>query len=117
MSVCVIVECLVHVSIVCFSYFHVCGGGLIPDIMHDLLEGALQYEVKIMLQEMINEENYFTLGMLNSRLTTTELGYMEAKDRPTSIDNKNLTSSGHTLSQAGIFYTCILKKCLMSLNG
>jgi hypothetical protein len=59
-----------------FSYFHVCEGGLLPDIMHDLLEGALQYEVKVMLQEMITEERYFSLDALNSRLTTTELGYI-----------------------------------------
>ena len=32
------------------EYFHVCNGSLIPDIMHDVLEGALQYEVKLMLQ-------------------------------------------------------------------
>ena len=35
------------------KYFHVCNGGLLPDIMHDILEGALQYEVKLMLQWMI----------------------------------------------------------------
>ena len=27
-------------------YFHVCEGGLIPDVMHDVLEGALVYEAK-----------------------------------------------------------------------
>jgi len=49
------------------AYFHVCDGSLVPDIMHDVLEGALQYEVKLMLQYMINVENYFTLEALNSR--------------------------------------------------
>ena len=33
-------------------YFHVCDGSLIPDIMHDILKGELQYEVKLMLQYM-----------------------------------------------------------------
>ena len=33
-----------------------------PDIMHDLLEGALQYEVKLMLKYMIMEYHLFTLG-------------------------------------------------------
>ena len=32
------------------------------DIMHDLLEGALQYEVKLMLREMIKVEKIFSLG-------------------------------------------------------
>ena len=62
------------------SYFHVCNGSLVPDIMHDVLEGALQYEVKLMLHHMIEVEGYFTLEGLNSRLENTELGYMECKD-------------------------------------
>lgn len=73
--------------------------------MHDLLEGVLQYDVKIMLKEIIYDDNYFTMATLNSRLTNTELGYIEAKDRPTCIDSKNFTSLGHPLSQAGILYT------------
>ena len=48
--------------------------------MHDLLEGALQYEVKVMLLEMITEEHYFSVDVLNSRLAAIELGYMETKD-------------------------------------
>lgn len=43
-------------------YFHVADGGLLPDIMHDVLEGALQYEVKLMLRTMIQEDHYFSLG-------------------------------------------------------
>ena len=31
-------------------YFNVSSGALIPDVMHDILEGALPYEVKCMLQ-------------------------------------------------------------------
>jgi len=30
--------------------------------MHDLLEGCLQYEVKIMLREYIQEDHFFSLG-------------------------------------------------------
>ena len=41
------------------KYFNVCDGTLLPDLMHDILEGALQYEVKLMLQVMINVEGYF----------------------------------------------------------
>ncbi len=42
-------------------YFHV-DGGLIPDIMHDILEGALQYEIKLMIKIMVEVKQYFTLG-------------------------------------------------------
>ena len=78
-----------------------CEGGLVPDVMHDLLEGALQYEVKILIREMTHIEEYFTLDLFNTRLTTTELGYMEVKDRPTVLDEHKISSSGHTLSQSG----------------
>ena len=32
------------------DYFGVASGALIPDIMHDILEGALPLEVKLMLK-------------------------------------------------------------------
>ena len=83
------------------KYFHVCSGALIPDIMHDVLEGALQYEVKLMLNEMISSDSYFTLDTLNTRIENFELGYMEMKDRPTTITHKTLTSEGSSLKQAG----------------
>ena len=35
------------------SYFDVTSGALIPDIMHDILEGALPLEIKCMLKVCI----------------------------------------------------------------
>ena len=67
-----------------------CDGSLIPDIMHDVLEGVLQYEVKLMLHQMINVDNYFTVEMLNSRLQNLELSSTESKKRPTSLVLKNI---------------------------
>ncbi len=106
----------------CFHerYFHVCDGGLIPDIMHDILEGALQYEIKLMIKIMVEVKQYFTLGkhklipvsfikllfpidLLNTRLTNTELGYMEASDKCSLIDATTLFSNGHTLRQSGTY--------------
>ena len=49
--------------VVC-RYFHVCDGGLVPDVIHDLLEGAMQYEVKLMLKKMIEIDKYFSHGKL-----------------------------------------------------
>ena len=74
--------------------------------MHDLLEGALQYEVKLLLRHFIQTECYFSLHTFNLRLSNLELGYMETKDRPTPIAESTLTSSGHSLKQAG-------KDCLL----
>ena len=53
---------------------------LVPDVMHDILEGALQYEMKLMLQFMVNTERCFTLDELNMWLEHAELGYMECKN-------------------------------------
>ena len=74
------------------TYFHVCSGGLLPDIMHDVLEGSLQYEMKLMLQEFILREKYITLDEFNARIERFDLGYMEEKDRPSPISDTTLRS-------------------------
>lgn len=84
------------------KYFHVCSGALLPDIMHDILEGALQYEVKLMLKDMIYSDGYFPLEFLNTRIDHLELGFMETKDRPTPISDTTIHSEGGNLKQAGI---------------
>ena len=86
------------------TFFHVCNGSLLPDILHDLLEGTLQYEVKLLLQVMICTEKYFTLEELNSRIVNFELGYMESKSRPTVISSSTFHSNGNTLKQNGAFF-------------
>ena len=78
-----------------------CDGALIPDIMHDILEGALEYEIKVMLVTLITTENCFTLAEFNSRLENLDLGYMEAKDRPTLITENALLSPSSKLKQEG----------------
>lgn len=83
------------------KYFHVCNGSLIPDIMHDVLEGVLQYEVKLMLRYMINVENYFSLDVFNSKLRNLELSSTESKNKPTSISPKTISSEGNSLKQNG----------------
>ena len=89
------------------TYFDMCNGSLIPDVMHDLLEGTLQYEVKLMLKSMIFTEEYFSLDHLNSRVANLELGHMESKDRPSFISVKTLQSSGFSLKQKGMYtYRC-----------
>lgn len=43
-------------------YFHVVDG-LAPDIMHNILEGSLQFEVQELLKHCIQTEAYFTLEL------------------------------------------------------
>ena len=49
------------------QYCDVSGGSLIPDIMHDVLEGALKYEAKFVLKQFINHDHYFTLAQFNKK--------------------------------------------------
>ena len=55
-----------------------CSGSLILDIMH---KGVLQYEAKLMLQYLINIENYLTLDMFNTKLENLELSTGNYKTR------------------------------------
>lgn len=47
-----ILNTLQHVNVI---------NGLPPDIMHDVLEGVLPLEVKLMLKQFISEDQFFTL--------------------------------------------------------
>ena len=85
------------------EYFDVCSGALLQDVMHDLLEGVLQYEGNFLLQHCITDCQYFTLAHLNSVIDSIELGYMEADDRPTPITSQVLRSN-RNLGQKGSFW-------------
>ena len=101
-------------------YFNVCSGGLIQDVMHDVLEGMcmnmhnysiltpqtcigmLEYETKELIRQHINIDGYYTLDYLNQQIRGTELGYMEVKDRPSVISLNTLHSNDHKLKQEGM---------------
>lgn len=82
------------------EYFDICSGVLISDVMHDLFEGVLQYETKLMLIQFI-EKHYFTLNNLNSNIDSLELTYGTESDKPAHIDRKTLYSQGSRLNQKG----------------
>ena len=75
---------------ICIPYFFlfigisICDGGLLQDNLLCL------NSMKLMLQEFITVDKYFTLHQFNSRLISTELGYMEVKDKPTPITSETL---------------------------
>ena len=71
-----------------------CSGTLLPDIMHDLLEGVMQHLLQLLFTYCIEEKRYFTLSTLNEKISGIELGYME-DNRPATIDNyKHLRQNG-----------------------
>ena len=62
--------------------------GLPHDIMHDYLEGIVQYDIKLLLLHCMTNE-YFTLTDFNCRLLSFEYGYAEVADKPTAIASQH----------------------------
>ena len=88
-------------------YFKVASGSLLQDIMHDVLEGTLQYEAKLMLNEFLLNDRYFSVDQLNAQIESVELGYTEASNRPCPITMTTISSANdHLLKQSGKF--CLL---------
>ena len=81
------------------QYFNICNGALVPDIMHDVLEGLLQYEAKLLLSHLVSN-HILHLPELNHIIENIELGYMEASSRPSPIiltcntDDRQLKKNG-----------------------
>ena len=79
------------------QFFNICSGALIPDVMHDVLEGVLQYETKLILSH-ITSCHYISLSHVNHLIECIELGYMEVSSRPSTIvlnmDDKHLKQNG-----------------------
>ena len=65
------------------KYFHVIGG-LVLDVMHDILEGVLPKTVCEVLLYCLNKK-YFTLNQLNHILKNFNYGLREAKEKPSLI--------------------------------
>ena len=79
--------------------FHVVDG-LCPDIMHDVLEGPLPYEVKLLLQFCV-QTGYFSLPVLNALMRSFHYGQADARDKPAQISATTLCSSDNKLKQSG----------------
>ena len=71
--------------------------GLLHDIMHDLFEGIVLYELRLLLQRAIATKSYFTIDILNYRLQSFDFGYCEIKDKPVHIHD--ITNIRQTASQ------------------
>lgn len=72
------------------------------DIMHDIFEGIAPLEVKLVLDQLIND-GYFTLHELNQRITSFSYGFTDARNRPSLIQVTSLRNpygpSGQTAAQ------------------
>jgi len=60
------------------KFFHVTEG-LVPDIMHIILEGSLELCMRHLLIHLIYEEKALTLDTLNNRICSFKYGQSEIK--------------------------------------
>ena len=74
--------------------FDLCSGALLPDVMHDLLEGVLQHVLQLLLSHCIEDKHYFSLRDINEQIQGMEFSYVE-NNRPSLIDNhKHIRQNG-----------------------
>ena len=74
--------------------------------MHDVLEGVLPLEMKLMLGQLLFVEKIFTVAQFQARLDCVDLGYMEVCDKPTPITDAILRATdSSSFKQAG---KCVL---------
>lgn len=59
--------------------------GLCHDAFHDLLEGALNYELRLLLQHFF-QSKYLSLSQFNDRLQSFDYGYSEIATKPNAIN-------------------------------
>lgn len=91
-----------RLPILCKSRYYSVIDGLPGDVMHDLLEGVLQYECKEMLKIFINEQKYLTLNQLNKRIKRFDFGYYNDKNKPSPISQQTLNNGNNSLKQKGL---------------
>ena len=80
--------------------------GLVPDVMHDILEGAVQLEINLLLQKLVSR-GFFTLKVLNSRITSFCYGPIDVVNKPTPLPENALVSSDTSLKESGIVHSLL----------
>lgn len=87
--------------------FHVTNN-FAPDIMHDLLEGVCSLEVHLVLETLI-QDGYFTLDLLNSRITSFDYGIPDAKNKPSVISANKLQNPDGPTHQTASQMWCLIR--------
>lgn len=72
------------------SFYHVTNN-VAPDIMHDILEGVGPYEVKLVLNALIDQK-HLRPDKLNYRVTSFDYGFCDRVNKPSLISNVELNN-------------------------
>lgn len=87
------------------QYFHVTEG-LIPDAMHDVLEGSLPFEIKELLKHLI-ADRVISISSLNETIKLFPYLGSDALNKPSPISRQTLWSADHHLRQNGMYIYCM----------
>ena len=95
------------------QYFHTTEG-LLPDIMHDVLEGVLPMCVKHLLNHLI-KSSLLTVAELNRRIDSYQFGPIEGSNRPRGNITTTHLVSGDLKQSGTLSATCerLLAICLV----
>lgn len=85
--------------------------GLVPDIMHDVLEGTTQLTMKCLLHYLIEQKKLFSLATLNRRISSFDYGRGDAHNKPSEISVSTFNNKdSYSLKQSGMgIYDCIIQ--------
>jgi len=75
-------------SLMKVRHYSLFNGGLPHDMMHDALEGVVQYEIKLLICHCIDHK-YFTLEDYNWRIINFDYGYSD-NDKPTATITRDV---------------------------
>jgi hypothetical protein len=74
---------------------------MLPDAMHDVLEGVLHYSVKETLKALMFEQGLFSIDEINKRISCFDYGYHNDLNKPAPLQQSRLTTSDHSIKQHG----------------
>ena len=80
-------------------YFHVVDG-IVPDVMHDMLEGTTQLVMRCLIRYLVLERKMFSFMTLNKRIATFSYGAADIRNKPSEISQSTFTSC-ESLKQSG----------------
>nr|XP_054591281.1 uncharacterized protein LOC129155120 isoform X1 [Nothobranchius furzeri]XP_054591300.1 uncharacterized protein LOC129155133 isoform X1 [Nothobranchius furzeri]XP_054591301.1 uncharacterized protein LOC129155133 isoform X1 [Nothobranchius furzeri]XP_054591321.1 uncharacterized protein LOC129155141 isoform X1 [Nothobranchius furzeri]XP_054591322.1 uncharacterized protein LOC129155141 isoform X1 [Nothobranchius furzeri]XP_054591360.1 uncharacterized protein LOC129155163 isoform X1 [Nothobranch len=89
------------------QFYHVTDN-VAPDVMHDILEGIGGYEIKLVLNALI-EQKIVTLDQLNYRLTSFDYGFCDVHNKPSTIKPQDLKNPDTGLRQSASQTWCLLR--------
>ncbi|KAJ8043404.1 hypothetical protein HOLleu_10470 [Holothuria leucospilota] len=89
------------------AFFHIVHNFSL-DVMHDLLEGVVQYEIKLVLSYLISgrEPALITLNQLNKEIASFDYGSTEKSNKPSQI---KLHSQGNAIGQKAMQSWCLIR--------